>query len=116
MRRVFAIAMLLALAGCAMPVAKSGSPNSTEAAIHTDLIRGLLDHGQYYAALAHIDEEQRANGKSDALSALRADALAAMGRTAEADEMYRSLLHGEFAGEGYHGLGLLHGGGRSDCL
>jgi Flp pilus assembly protein TadD len=39
---------------------------------------------------------------------LRADALAAMGRTAEADELYRSLLHGDYAGEAYHGLGLLH--------
>ncbi|HZP11887.1 MAG TPA: tetratricopeptide repeat protein [Nevskiaceae bacterium] len=107
-RTLAIIAMLLTLAGCAMPVAKGGSSTSTEAAIHTDLIRGLLDHGQYFAALAHIDEEQKANGKSDALSALRADALAAMGRTAEADEIYRSLLHGDYAGDAYHGLGLLH--------
>ena len=108
MKHLIAMVATLALAGCAMPVAKGGSSTSTEAAIHTDLIRGLLDHGQYFAALAHIDEEQRANGKSDQLSALRADALSAMGRTAEADETYRSLLHGDFAGEAYHGLGLLH--------
>src|SRR6478735_4540622 len=104
MKHALAIVAMLALAGCALPVAKGGSSTSTEAAIHTDLIRGLLDHGQYFAALAHIDEEQKANGKSDALSALRADALAAMGRTAEADEIYRSLAHGDYAGEAYHGL------------
>jgi Flp pilus assembly protein TadD len=109
MKHAIVVTMLAALCGCgSMPVPKSGSPNSTEAAIHTDLIRGLLDHGQYYAALAHIDEEQRSSGKTDQLSALRADTLSEMGRTAEADEIYRTLLHGDFAGEGYHGLGLLH--------
>ncbi len=98
----------LALSACSLPALKGGASSSTEAAVHADLIRGMLGNGQYYAALAHIDDERRRSGESDALSALRADTLAALGRTAEADAMYRKLLRGEYAGDGYHGLGLLH--------
>jgi len=102
------VATSLLAASCSMPRAKDELGGSTEAAVHNDLIRGMLTNGQYYAALAHIDEERRRRGNSDELTALRADALAALGRTAEAEAMYRGLLRGEFAGEGYHGLGLLH--------
>lgn len=111
-RGLQAVLLLLAaaLSACALPAAKDRLSAGAESSLHTDLIRGLLANGQYYAALAHIDQERRQSGDSDELSALRADALAALGRANEADALYRSLLKGAYAGEGYHGLGLLHVG------
>jgi Flp pilus assembly protein TadD len=105
-KNIFAMLSLLLAVGCSLPAAKSREPGDT-AALHTDLIRGLLAQGQYYAALAHIDDERRQSGDNDELRALRGDALSSLGRTAEADAAYRSLLKGPHAGEAYHGLGML---------
>jgi Flp pilus assembly protein TadD len=109
MRFALLIAIIALLQACALPQSRSESGlANTDRAIHLDLIRGLLASNQYYAALAHIDDERKRSGDGDELRALRGDALAAMGRTAEADALYRSLLKGSHKAEGYHGLGLLH--------
>jgi Flp pilus assembly protein TadD len=107
LRALLWIVLASSLGACTLPMAKD-RVSRTESSLHNELIRGMLGNGQYYAALAHIDDERRRSGESPELSALRADALAALGRTREADAIYRSLLQGEFAGDGYHGLGLLH--------
>jgi Flp pilus assembly protein TadD len=107
-RLAIVLAVCAALSACALPKFKSSSSSAPDSAVHTDLIRGLLASNQYYAALAHIDDERKRSGESEELSALRADTLTALGRTAEADAIYRRLLRGSYAAEGYHGLGLLH--------
>ena len=105
MKTILAMLVLLLAAACSLPATKSREPGDT-AAVHIDLIRGLLAQGQYYAALAHIDDERRA-GDNDELRALRGDALASLGRTGEAEAIYRSLLKGPQASEAYHGMGML---------
>ena len=106
MKNILAMLVLLFAAACSLPATKSRETGDT-AAVHVDLIRGLLAQGQYYAALAHIDDERQQSGDSDELRALRGDALASLGRTAEAEATYRSLLKGPQASEAYHGLGML---------
>lgn len=111
MKALSCLLAVVLLAGCATRLdAPEGSRRSggAEEGLYADLIRGMLAQGQYYAALAHVEEEARRRGDRDELRALRADALAALGRTAEADTLYRSLLRGRLRGEGYHGLGLLY--------
>lgn len=76
-------------------------------AVHTDLIRGMLAQGQYYAALAHIEDQKRAIGDTRELRALEADARRKLGQTAEAVRLYNGLLDTEFDGEAHHGLGLM---------
>ena len=47
--------------GGAAPADKldSEAPHINESEIHTDLIKQMLDKGQYYAALAHIEDQKR---------------------------------------------------------
>jgi Flp pilus assembly protein TadD len=104
----FCLALCLLVAACATPLTRKGVDAADAAAVHSDLIRGLLSQGQYYAALAHIDDQARVRGDNDELRALRADTLSALGRRPEAEALYRGLLQGRYAGEGYHGLGLLY--------
>jgi tetratricopeptide (TPR) repeat protein len=75
--------------------------------IHVELIQQMLDKGQYYAALAHIEEAKRA-GSSDQLRLLEADARRHLGQTAQAETLYRGLLATQFAAAAYHGLGILY--------
>lgn len=77
--------------------------------IHLELIRGMLDKGQYYAALAHIQDEQRTLGKHNVrLRLLKADALRQLGRDAKARTLYLSLKGTAMRGQAEHGLGLLY--------
>lgn len=89
------------------PLARADEENS--AAVYTDLIRTMLAQGQYYAALAHI-QQQRHERNSPELRLLEAEAQRQLGRTVEADRLYRQLLRGEYAAQAYRGLGLLHAG------
>ena len=75
--------------------------------IHLDLIQQMLDKGQYYAALAHIEEAKRSSN-SDQLRLLEADARRHLGQQAQAEALYRSLLTTPFAAQAYHGLGILY--------
>lgn len=75
--------------------------------IHVDLIRQMLDRGQYYAALAHIEDQKRIGG-SDQLTLLEGDARSQLGQRVQAEALYRSLLRSRYAPQAYHGLGLLY--------
>lgn len=81
---------------------------STDKSMHVDLIRKMLDQEQYYAALAHIQQQQRSSGNSDELRYLEAEAQRQLGDDAAAEKLYRNLLRGRLAGDAYHGLGLLY--------
>lgn len=83
-------------------------PNAQEnQAMHRELIRSMLQQGQYYAALAHIEDQKRISGDSLELRALEAEAKRNLNRTAEAIKLYNSLLNTAFDGEAHHGLGLI---------
>ncbi len=116
MRRLLGLAALL-LSACASapqhgggpPVEKTENeaPPLKEEEIHTGLIRQMLDNGQYYAALAHIEDEKRKGG-SDELTLLEGDARSHLGQQAQADALYRKLLNTRYAAQAYHGLGRLY--------
>ena len=88
---------------------KTGSeiPQIKTDEIRLDLIRQMIDKGQYYAALANI-EDQELSGGSDELTLLEADARSQLGQRAKAEALYRRLLKTRQAGSAYHGLGLLY--------
>ncbi len=113
-------AVVLLLAGCA----GGGQPSSdfsltgaretaalaaeADIAVHVDLIRGMLAQDNNYAALAHIQDQQRRSGNTPLLRYLEAEARRRLGETAAAEALYRGLLRGEMAAQAYHGLGLLY--------
>lgn len=76
-------------------------------AVHSDLIRSMLAQGQYYAALAHIEDQKRISGDNRELRYLEAEAKRSLGKTADALRLYNGLLKSEFDGEAHHGLGLM---------
>lgn len=79
-----------------------------ERALRGELVRNMLDQGQYYAALAHIQQLQRDSGNSAELRYLEAEAQRRLGQTAKAEALYRGLLRTGYAADAYHGLGLLY--------
>jgi Flp pilus assembly protein TadD len=81
---------------------------SSEAALYLDAVRSLMAQGQFYAALAHIQEDRRAHGDSPELRLLEADARRNLGQPREAEVLYRGLLNGPQAGAAKHGLGRLY--------
>ncbi|MDB5985098.1 MAG: hypothetical protein JWR16_151 [Nevskia sp.] len=76
--------------------------------IHLDLIRDMIDKGQDYAALAHLQDLKQHGSNDDQVTLLEADCRRHLGQTAEADALYRKLVGGRLAGQAYHGLGLLY--------
>ncbi len=117
MRRLWGLMLPLLLSACASSSphhddaaadkTESEAPHLKEGEIHADLIRRMLDNGQYYAALAHIEDQKRSTG-GDELTLLEADARSHLGQVAQADALYRKLLGTRYAGQAYHGLGLLY--------
>jgi tetratricopeptide (TPR) repeat protein len=109
------IAVVLLLNACSTVHGNSGgdklddqeAPHLKDEEIHADLIRQMLGKGQYYAALAHIEDQKRSGG-NDQLTLLEADARSHLGQQAQADALYRKLLGTRYAAQGYHGLGLLY--------
>lgn len=82
-------------------------PNPAEdRRIHLDLIRRMIAQDQNYAALAHIQAQQRV-GNSDELRLLEADVRRKLGQLAAAQQLYQGLLTTSFAAQSYHGLGLI---------
>ncbi len=75
--------------------------------IRDDVIRGLLDKGQYYAALAHIDEQKQNAPNNAQLIYLEAEARRRLGQLAAADQLYRRLMGGALEGKAWHGIGLM---------
>jgi Flp pilus assembly protein TadD len=74
--------------------------------VKLDLIRQLMDSGKLYAALAHLDSTRSTTPQS---IYLRAEILRQTDRSEQAVSLYRELLGGCMAGQGYHGLGLIAG-------
>lgn len=115
LRLVPLLAVLLGLTACGglrtldNPIGsgKSAAANS-EAALYLDAVRSLMAQGQFYAALAHIQEDRRAHGDSPELRLLEADARRNLGQTRDAEALYRGLLTGSQAGSAKHGMGRLY--------
>jgi len=76
--------------------------------VHTELIRQMIDKGEFYAALAHIQDARQDHANDPLLILLEAECRRELGQTARADALYRKLLMSPQAGEAYHGLGLLY--------
>lgn len=112
-KAVFALCAACALlGGCsALPReldANGRTVQAPEREVRSELVRTMIDQGQYYAALAHIQQLQREGGNSAELRYLEAEARRKIGNTREAEALYRDLLHGPYAADAYHGLGLLY--------
>lgn len=75
--------------------------------LHGELIRGMIDQGQYYAAVAHVEAQRVRQGDSVALRWLEADARRRLGELAEAERLLDSLRRGPYAAQAEHGLGLI---------
>lgn len=107
----------LLLGGCAtstrqqmaQPVEEALPADTPEnrAQVHADLVRGMLDSGQYYAAIAHIEAQVQASGSTPRLRLYEAEARRQLGQTAQAQALYRELLKSrDHVADAYHGLGL----------
>lgn len=75
--------------------------------IKRDAVRALLDQGQYYAALAHIEEQKRSFPDNPELIYLEAETRRHLRQRDQADLLYRRLMNGPLEGKAWHGLGLL---------
>jgi Flp pilus assembly protein TadD len=80
-------------------------PSDRERDLYLSVIGQLIDHGKFYAALAHLDEFERLHGPTDASRKLRGDAWLAVGALDNAEVQYTAITDGRFAGHGAHGLG-----------
>lgn len=79
----------------------------SDAALHTDLIRNMVEQGKYYAAVAHIEAQRRQAGDSAQLRWLEADARRRLGQHAQASVLLQSLVKTPFGAQAEHGLGLI---------
>lgn len=75
--------------------------------IRDDVIRGLLDKGQFYAALAHIEEQKQNAPNSPQLIYLEAETRRRLGQRQQAELLYRRLMGGALEGKAWHGIGLM---------
>lgn len=110
--------LLLGLGACAGPTRAGESfddgvrvpDRSDNGVVHTDLIRGMLAKHQYYAALAHIEDQKRVYGSTRELKLLEAEARRKLGQSAEAEVLYKQLQGTQYDADAEHGLGLLYAG------
>ncbi|MES2490305.1 MAG: tetratricopeptide repeat protein [Pseudomonadota bacterium] len=79
-----------------------------DSVVHADLIRGMLAKQQYYAALAHVEDQKRSSGATRELKLLEAEARRNLGQSVQAEALYKELLTTEFRADAEHGLGLLY--------
>lgn len=106
---------LFALGGCqtttvqaplrAADAAPVASTSERERDLYLSVIGQLIEHGKYYAALAHLDEFQRLHGPLEASRRLRGDAWLAVGALENAEKEYAAITDGKLVGYGKHGLG-----------
>ncbi len=107
-----------ALVGCAALGRPAGEgaepPPASESALYLDAVRGLIGQGQYYAAIAHVQEDRRRFGDTPELRLLEAEARRNLQQNKNAEVLYQSVLRGApegpLAGKARHGLGLLYAG------
>lgn len=113
-------AALLTISACSMPGAhhNPADPGDESALaptqskrdeVHLTLIHDMISHGQYYAALAHIEDEKKSVGEDDIqLRLLEADTRRELGQTDRARALYQSLKGTAMQGQAEHGMGLLY--------
>jgi Flp pilus assembly protein TadD len=95
------------------PPKDCGGNLTPEQRMYLELVHEMVKRGQYYAALAHLDQLEKKASPAPQNVYLRAEALRGVGQPGQAESLYRSLLDGCMAGYGLHGLGLLAAvGGR----
>ncbi len=112
------IALTATLVGCAalgLPAGERADPPAASAsALYLDAVRGLIAQQQYYAAIAHIQQDRLSHGDTAALRLLEADARRNLKQNKASEALYQSVLRearqGELAGKARHGLGLLYAG------
>lgn len=75
--------------------------------IKSDAVRALIEQGQYYAALAHIEEQKQVVPDSPELIYLEAETRRHLRQREQAEVLYRRLMGGPMEGRAWHGLGLL---------
>ena len=75
--------------------------------IHAELIRGMIDSGQYYAAIAHVQAQVQQGGITPQLQLFEAEARRRLGQTSAAQAIYRELLRSRDYQDAYYGLGLI---------
>ncbi|ULQ45355.1 tetratricopeptide repeat protein [Flagellatimonas centrodinii] len=88
---------------------------SEDQAIHSELIRGMLEQGQYYAAVAHVEAQRLQGGDTAELRWLEAEARRRLGQLDQARTGFESLLRSAYGARAEHGLGLIAAAeGRSE--
>lgn len=107
------LAVMLAVSACAGPTRSGESgirerSSGDDGVVHTDLIRGMLAKKQYYAALAHIEDQKRTSGSTRELKLLEAEARRKLGQGPQAEKVYKELLGTEYTADAEHGLGLIY--------
>lgn len=109
------IAAVLTLVGCAafgLPGHNRAQTAASESTLYLDAVRGLIGQGQFYAAIAHIQEDRRSYGDTAELRLLEADARRNLKQNRASELLYQGVLRGSpagpLAGKARHGLGLLY--------
>ncbi|HVT35140.1 MAG TPA: tetratricopeptide repeat protein [Nevskiaceae bacterium] len=107
---MLALLTALVLSACASSASQDSAHSEQEAGneLHDDLIRTMLTQKKYYAALAHVQQQEAISGDTPQLRYLEGEARRNLGQDAVAEELYKSLLKTPYAAEGRHGLGLLY--------
>ncbi|MDN5939424.1 MAG: hypothetical protein L0H83_12290 [Salinisphaera sp.] len=117
MMRVPMLLSLCLLAACVrvpagvqiQPVLSQARGEEQNQKLYTDLIRQMIEDDKLYAALAHIEAQEKKFGTTPGVRLLRAQVLRKLGRTVEAEGLYRRLLNaGQLRGQAHHGLGLIY--------
>lgn len=106
--------LAIVLSACAGPT-RMGSDSvvrdrssGDDGVVHLDLIRGMLDKKQYYAALAHIEDLKRTSGSTRELKLLEGEARRKLGQGPQAEKIYKELLGTQYDADAEHGLGLIY--------
>jgi len=96
------------------PIGQPSSPSTSNPSesgeLYTDAVRAMMAKGQFYAALAHLQEDRRVHGDSPMLRLLEADARRNLGQDRDAELLYKGLLSGAQAADAHHGLGRIYAG------
>lgn len=107
--------LLLGLSGCTTAGGQGGFQLLNRARgpaenqkLHTDLIEAMIKQDKLYAALAHVQSQEKTFGSKPKLRLLRANILRKLNKSGQAEKMYRQLIDGQFAGYAEHGLGLIY--------
>ncbi len=80
---------------------------ATDGELHNELIRGMIEQRQFYAAIAHIQAQRVGSGDSAELRWLEGDARRRLGELGEAEQLFSTLSRSPYAANAQHGLGLI---------